>query len=270
MTDHNDTSQTPNANEVRDFYDEFLLSRMLSYRLHGNLRIEKATARALDYVKPTSAILDIGCGIGIASEQMALLATEGHVWACDIGGKNVWYASQTIALPNVEFRVIDVLHDIDAVKKWLPRPVNLITLFDVIEHLPLEEHLSLFQNLRGLMAEEASIVLTFPSAGYQRYLQKTNPKELQIVDEIVELPHLLSLADKVGLRLKHFSVEDIWMKNQYTHCVLSTSTEVVDIIPPPVPLLQRAVRRVKNGLDRRFLLPLRRRKYVDHVFRRYL
>jgi hypothetical protein len=43
---------------VRAFYDEFMVSRMLSYRRHGNARIEKAIERILPFVGRADHVLD--------------------------------------------------------------------------------------------------------------------------------------------------------------------------------------------------------------------
>jgi hypothetical protein len=70
----------------------------------------------------------------------------------------------------------------------------------------------------SVMSNDATVVLTFPSPQYQRYLRAENPRDLQIIDEVIELADLLALANDTGFTLRHFSLEDVWFKNQYVHC----------------------------------------------------
>jgi trans-aconitate 2-methyltransferase len=263
----NNRPVNPTSDTVRAFYDEFMVSRMLRYRLHGNARIEKAIERILPFVTRDSHVLEVGCGIGLVTEKIARKAGGGFVFACDISKQNVWYARQTVKESNVEFRELDVLHRFPELQAWLPRLLDLVVMVDVLEHLPPEERPPLFSNLRHLLTDEATMVLTFPSPQYLDYLRRNNPGELQVIDEVIELPALLALANETGFALRHFSLEDVWLKNQYVHAVLQTSTELG---PLPVPRLGRMAK-IRNGLSRsvkaRVLVPFRKRKYIKRVFR---
>jgi len=208
---------------VRAFYDAFRDSHMIRYLEEPNLRIEKAIARILAYVSKDSTVFEIGCGIGLVAERVAGANPKGLVFACDVSEKNVELARHRVKVPNVSFRVGDVLRGFDELRSWLSRPVDVVAMVDVIEHLPLEEHGGLFRNLRGVMSQDSTLILTYPSPHYQHYLQENRPDELQIIDEVVELGDVLNLAAENRLALKHFSLEDVWLKNQYAHCVLRTS-----------------------------------------------
>lgn len=45
--------------DVRAFYDEFLESRMVQYRLFGNRRIEQAARRIEPYIQHHHRVLDV-------------------------------------------------------------------------------------------------------------------------------------------------------------------------------------------------------------------
>ena len=255
------------AKEIQEFYDGFLRSQMLSYRLHRNARIERAAARILPYVARESRVLDIGCGIGILAERISARAKLGHVWACDISEKNVWYAEQTVRASNVTFFVSDVARDFDGVRRRLPGPVDVVTLVDVIEHLPPDLHAELFANLGSISSGNAVLVITYPSPAYQRFLRENHPDRLQIVDEIVELPDLIDAARAGGYEVRHFSLEDVWMRNQYVHCVLELGSRVAPIARQD-GWMGRLARLGSRIVDRSLRVPLRRRRYVDQVFGR--
>jgi trans-aconitate 2-methyltransferase len=215
--------RTAGSEAVREFYDEFSVSRMQRYLQKGNLRIERAIKRILPFVASDSTVLEIGCGIGLVTERLAQAVPAGAVWSYDISEKNIQQARERVHASNVNFRRGDILHDFDDVRAWIPVPVQLVVMVDVIEHLPLATHSALLHNLGTIMRTDGSVILTFPSPDYQRHLRETSPQKLQIIDEIVELEHVLSIATRNGFRIRHFSLEDVWLRNQYVHCVLARS-----------------------------------------------
>ncbi len=261
----------PNSDTVRRFYDEFSISRMLNYRLRKNRRIEKAIARILPLVADNSQILDLGCGIGLVTERMALKAKDGFVRACDISEQNIWYAQQTVKAANVEFRRLDVLVEFQELQKWISAPLDLVVLVDVLEHLPPQDHQPLFSNLRQILCDNGTMVLTYPSPQYQRHLRAENPAELQVIDEIIELEYLLTLAKNTGFGLRLFSLENMWLENQYVHCILQTSTELRPLTEATPNLMERIFRRLFRRpltvIENRILLPFRRHRYVTRVFK---
>ena len=234
----------PDSAAVRAFYNQFSAERSVNYTRNGNLRIDKAIARILPLVREDSQVLELGCGTGLVTEQIARVATQGFVSACDISDTAVALAHERCQTGNVQFRALDVLARFEDLNSWLPRPVDLVVMVDVFEHLPLSRHEKFFHNLAAIMSSPSTAVLTFPSADYQRYLREQRPEELQIIDEIIELPHLLEVATRNGFALKHFSLEDVWLPNQYAHCVLSRGaanavdqnslalSEIAGLIPP--------------------------------------
>ena len=213
----------PDADAVQAFYNDFADSRMLGYLEQSNPRIEKAIATVLPLVERDARVLDVGCGIGLATERIASAAPDGFVWACDISDRNIEIATQRSRARNVAFRVGDVMRGFAELQAWVGGPVQLVTLIDVVEHIPLEAHAELLHNLRGLMTSDATLCLTFPSPGYQRFLRRHRPGELQIVDELVEPWELGQRAREAGFHLKRLTLEDVWYTNQYVHCVLQTS-----------------------------------------------
>jgi 2-polyprenyl-3-methyl-5-hydroxy-6-metoxy-1,4-benzoquinol methylase len=252
------------AETSREFYDAFLESRMLGYRVGNNPRIRKAGQRVLQYVDPDSHVLELGCGIGIVTERVAKQAKRGHVLACDLGERNIWYAQQTISQANVEFLACDVLTEFATIRSRIVKPVDVVVLVDVIEHLPASSHGELFQHLRSVAAPNAVAVLTYPSPFYQRFLQQNKPAELQPIDEVIEPAVLVAHAEAAGFFLCHYSLESVWLTRQYVHCVFGRDLDCEGIVEPR-PL--RIAKRVSAYIDRT-RHPFRRRKYVDAVFGR--
>lgn len=256
-----------NSKDVKEFYDNFLESKMLDYRVRGNLRIERATERILDFVHPGSNVLDVGCGIGITAERIADEVENGHVWAFDISDRNIWYARETVNPPNVTFFVADVSQDRPRIREELTEAVDVVTLVDVIEHIPKDSHTDLFCFLNSIMSERSFIILTYPSPQYQRHLKESNPDELQIIDQVIELEELLESARLSGFSLKHYSLETIWMHNQYVHCVLQSDNSLSGHITSERKIFfQRFMWALKHRWNRYVRFPYLRWKYVDRVF----
>jgi trans-aconitate 2-methyltransferase len=261
---------SPAAADVQRFYDAFLKERMLLYRVDGNLRIHKAIERVLPLVTRASHVLEIGCGIGLVAEAIARKASAGKVVAIDISRENIWYARRTVRSPRVSFHRLDISHQFDELRALMRKPFDLLVLVDVIEHVPSHDRRALFEKMGELSAPDARLVLTYPSPQYQQYLARERPQELQIIDNVIELEELMSEASRGGFGLRHFSLEDVWMKNQYVHCVFQKDNAVrysalgnSRRLTNPKRAMSAFLRTVAKPVARRY----RRWKYVDRVFR---
>lgn len=255
------------TSEIKTFYDDFLESNMLGYRISGNPRIERATERVLDFVRPDSHVLDVGCGIGITAERVARQVEGGHVWAFDLSERNIWYARETVNESNLTFFVADVTEDERQIREQLTKPVDVVMLIDAIEHIPKEVHAELFDFFQSIMSDRAFLVLTYPSPQYQRHLKEHDPDELQIIDQVIELDEVLATARPAGFSLKRYSLETIWERNQYVHCVLQTDETLGEPRSETPGFLERIQNRLRATWEHRVAQPFRRWKYVDRVFR---
>ena len=260
----------PTVDQVRNFYDEFTRTRMVEYRIRGNARIDAAVNRIKPLLHPGFRVLDVGCGIGIVSERLARLVPEGTVLAVDLSPNNIWYAEQTTKAPNLKFSVLDVASEMESVREKIGGLADVVVLVDVIEHVPESDRLELFQKLRALSSRRSWLIMTYPSPQYQRYLQSTNPDELQIVDNVVELDVLIQETRRAGYHLKHYSLEDVWMANQYCHVVFQTDDSLERGSPATSPpgLIRTVGRHLLREVETRLLVPMRRRKYITSVFGR--
>jgi trans-aconitate 2-methyltransferase len=263
-----DDGMHPTPADIRSYYNSFLKSRMLAYRLYGNLRIESAARFFLDNISEDSTIVDIGCGIGIATETMAKKASRGRVIGVDISDENIWYASRTISVPNLRFHRLDIVNDAHHIKNLCDTPIDIFTLCDVIEHIPDADRQELFRTLSTLGSPDAKILLTIPSEWYQEYLRIENPGELQIVDNTITAKLLDSEAREAGFALTYFRLTDMWKKVQYAHCTLqrieSLNRSILQDVTyaKPSPLISFATKLANKIYFRRN----RKKKYVDDVF----
>ena len=249
------------TSETRAFYDAFFRSTMLQYRLRGNERLDRAASLILPHVSSVSRILDLGCGIGMTAERMARKARRGHVWATDISEKNIAYARRTVRPSNVSFFVADAVEDFEAVKRHVQEPLDLVTLVDVIEHVPEVVRPRFIQNVASLLRPGGRCILTYPNPANLNSIQEEQPEALQLVDNAVPLAALASEAEAAELTVTYFALASVWKTNDYVHCVLERNPQTLPL--PRTP--GRVARQAWAGLKRRILLPWRRRRYVKRV-----
>jgi trans-aconitate 2-methyltransferase len=255
------------VDEVKDFYDDFFSKKMLDYRINANIRINRAIDLILSYVRRESFVVEVGSGIGIVTEAIAKKATEGKVIAFELGERNVWYAKRTVAENNVQFVQADIFDPGLSFADIISEKVNLFVMVDVIEHLPADQLPRLFEIFASLAAENAHVVLTYPSPQYQNYLRTENPRELQIVDNTIELEPLLACAGRFGFCLKYFKMEDVWMANQYVHVVLQSGVTLRPLGDDVSNSIPKRIASLPYGICRRIARRYRQWKYVDRVFR---
>lgn len=258
----------PKTKDVRAFYDEFLRSQMIKYRVHGNPRLNAATDRVIPLLRPDDCVLDVGCGIGIVAERVAKNVPDGCVLGIDISPQNIWYAKKTTKAQNLFFVEANVVDEPNRVRQMLEMPADAVIMIDVIEHVPAQNRPSLLRDLRKLSSDSSLLILTYPSPKYQRYIKVNKPDELQVVDNIVELGDLIAEASDAGYNLRHYSLEDAWMSNQYCHVIFQTDDSLSRMSAPSKSknIFGRKMNKLKHKFEERILVPYRRWKYVDSVF----
>ncbi|MXU65949.1 class I SAM-dependent methyltransferase [Oceanomicrobium pacificus] len=249
---------------IESFYDDFLKSKMIGYRVDGNKRISLAIDFALRNIDANASVLDVGCGIGIATEQIAKKANPSKVLGVDIAPENIGYARKTARHPNLDFLCINAAENLDAVRDHFAEGIDVICMFDVIEHIKPQDRRDLFASLSRVSNPGARLIVTYPSPEYQLHIMENNPDELQIVDEVIYESDLISEAGDAGWRLTRFEYKSVWSSNQYIHAVLAKSRDFGDQKPSRSLTLKGAAERV----GRKILKPWLRYKYQIRPFRK--
>ena len=148
--------------KIVDYYDPLLATYLES---GINDRIYHLYKRLLSLgLKPDSNVLELGSGIGTLTFLLFKYIKDGKIEAVDISPKSIEFSKQKIKSPNVFFFADDIVTFKTSLKN-----IDFITLFDVIEHIPLDKYSELFQNLSFLSNENTKICINIPNPAYIEY-----------------------------------------------------------------------------------------------------
>ena len=201
-------------NEISDFYDEYVQRQL---KIGANERLISLYKRLLNGgLNADSKVLELGCGVGIFTKLLVKKVTSGIIEAVDLSEKSIAVAQQELKhKKNIHF-------DVDDVVKYQPKnsDFDMITLMDVIEHIPLGHHEELFGNLAKIATNKTNILINIPNPQYIGYARINHPESLQVIDQEVELFPLMQHLEKHGLELVYFEKYGIWEEEDYHFMVI--------------------------------------------------
>ncbi|MEZ5308588.1 MAG: class I SAM-dependent methyltransferase [Pyrinomonadaceae bacterium] len=167
-----------------------------------------------------SDVMELGCGIGIITSLLAKVVKEGRIRSMDISPKSVEIAKQNAPAENIVFEVGDVAE--------LPiedHRYDFVTLFDVLEHVPVKSHPALMKVIKEHLKPDGRLVINIPTARILRYLHEHTPEVLQIIDQPVETSEIVANAENAGLRMVAFEEYGIWREEETRFMVFEVNGE---------------------------------------------
>lgn len=195
------------------FYDHFIKNQVesgINDRIYGLYR------RLLKMgLHENSTVLEIGCGIGTLTYLLTRKVRTGRIEATDISPLSIAYLNKNLPRPNLFTFAGDILQLAPTAKSF-----DFILLFDVIEHIPLEDHAALFSRISQWMHYGSSLLINIPNPGYILYDQKNNPAALQEIDQPLYPEQLATVLNAAGLDIEQFETYSIWVKNDYQFMVV--------------------------------------------------
>lgn len=201
------------SKDVIGFYDEFVENQR---RIGVNERIQGLYKKLRKAgLKSNSKVLELGCGIGILTGLIARTVTTGTIEAVDISPASIAYAKAAVKRSNVAFHA----HDVVDYRPATTTP-DFVLLFDIIEHIPMELHATLFKHISSYCGPDTQVLIHIPSPGQVTYDQAHQPELLQVIDQALPLEHLVSVFGESSLELLHFETYGIWMKDDYQYFIL--------------------------------------------------
>jgi trans-aconitate 2-methyltransferase len=195
--------------EVKQFYDDFV-GHQLEYSFNERHLLLFRELRKLG-LSAKSTVLELGCGIGVMTSLIAKLANRGLIEAVDISRGSIGEAKKRIKLQqNVRF----VVADLKQYESGSPE-FDIITLLDVLEHIPQEDHACLFVKISNLMHRDSVFFISIPTPHSIVYEKLHFPENVQIIDQELSADLLISRAYQAGLELEFFRTIGIWAANDY-------------------------------------------------------
>ena len=210
------TASTPPIDTVRAYYDDFAQQLLVDY-VHGNSRIERAIELLLRWVPEDAGhVLDIGCGLGWSSHEVARNRPRATVLGLDLSDASIEMAQQLFNHENLRFGTTDVTSP-----AWAPEArYDVVALLDVYEHIPATSRDDFNAAVAAVLSENARIVFTLPSESHQAFLARENPDGLQPVDETITRTILDEFAHAAGGRVVLFEPVTVWNPGDYVHAVI--------------------------------------------------
>jgi trans-aconitate 2-methyltransferase len=195
--------------EVTRFYDEFVRHQLEVSFNHRHLLLFRELKQL--GLSSNSSVLELGCGIGVMTSIMAGVARNGFIEAVDISPESIAEAKKRIKKQEmIKFVVADLKHFESSRKDF-----DFITLMDVLEHIPEEDHDELFKKISGLMNDGSVLFINIPTPHLLAYDKLHFPGNVQIIDQELLADQLISRAYQAGLELDYFRTIGIWAANDY-------------------------------------------------------
>lgn len=209
-----------------DFYDNFTKKLILDYLLN-NLRMSAAIKMVLEWIPKTSnKVLDIGCGIGWSTHEIASHFVKMDVKGIDLSSNSIRVANTLFKTNNSDFEKIDVTTD--DFKAQNDSGFDAIVMIDVLEHIPLTERVSFIDTIGRLLSEKGRFIISCPTIQHQNYLKNYNKDGLQPVDEDITLIDIQNIAKQLGGDVVYFRNTSIGHTNDYFHAVIERDIKYVE------------------------------------------
>lgn len=184
----------PEKVEVKKFYDEFVKKQAkigISIRhriIHKNLKKLGLNA--------SSNVLEVGCGIGTVSELIIKSTPKGKFVGCDISEESIETARLRNPQPNAQFLVDDMSNFNSDIK------FDFIVFPDVLEHIPVDQHARLFENISKVCKPDAKVLINIPEPNSLHWIRANKPELLQIIDQSLSMQDLLNNTYGYGFEVQ--------------------------------------------------------------------
>lgn len=195
--------------EVKQFYDNFIVHQLeVSFNERHLLLFRELRKLGLSTY---SKVLELGCGIGVMTSLIAKQADLGFLEAVDISSVSVAEAKKRLKQQsNVHFVVADLKHFESSRTDF-----DIITLLDVLEHIPEEDHADLFVKISKLMHWKSVLFISIPTPDSIDFEKLHFPENVQIIDQELSADLLITRAYLADLELDFFRTIGIWATNDY-------------------------------------------------------
>lgn len=215
-----------NKENVVSFYDQFAEKQAKTGINSRHLSILNIVMEA--GLAPTHAVLEVGCGIGTVSHLLANQVKKGEVLAVDISpesiskAKEIWKGQK-----NLKFEVSD-MSDFNKSGKTF----DFFVFPDVLEHIPVDQHHRLFQNIQKHSHSDSVVIIHIPAPRYLSWMIENEPEKLQVIDQPLDSGDLIKSLTNAGFYLDKMETYSIFFKEKdYQYFLFRASKRLIQSTP---------------------------------------
>lgn len=186
-------------------YDERLITNMHFY-IYAAETILKSFGNA------PLQVLDVGCSFGYGVKVMSTLCPSIKFIGADINRNAIHIAKKNIKNKKVKLEVVDIT-DRGDVKKLISRygRNDVITCFEVFEHIPKNKSIIFLKNLNYLLKEDGILFISTPNKYVYDLYAYTE-------DHINEL----TFEEFTKVLSKYFKIKEIYGSREYNPILINT------------------------------------------------
>lgn len=155
-------------------------------------------------------VLEVGCGIGTVSSLLAGQLKEGEVLAVDISPESIEKARLLWKnQKNLKFEVSDMSD--------FHKPNQTFDFFvfpDVLEHIPVDQHLRLFQKIQEHSHQDSVIFIHIPAPRYLQWMIENEPEKLQVIDQPLDSGELIKNITASGFYLEKMETYPVFFQEK--------------------------------------------------------
>jgi trans-aconitate 2-methyltransferase len=240
-----------------DYYDDYA-DRQVRVGINARHRAIQRWLKKFGLV-PGMDVLEIGCGVGTQTELIAkTLKGSGSLVAIDLSPRSIDLARQRlVGQSHVQLLAADVL------ELELDRRFDVIVMPDVIEHIPLEEHIKLFAKVREWLRDTGWVLIHMPNPLYLEWCHRHRPDLLQLVDQPIYTETLVGNIHPNDLYVHYLNTYSVWVpEGDYQVVVLKPRDRSLEFrigqMKPPLPV--RLARVTRQAFRKAAASPRARRK----------
>ncbi|MCZ8133990.1 MAG: class I SAM-dependent methyltransferase [Algoriphagus sp.] len=239
--------QSEGKEKVVSFYDQFAEKQAKTGINSRHLSILDKVKKA--GLQANHRILEVGCGIGTVSHLLATQVPQGKVLAVDISPESIEKAKVLWKdQKNLGFEVSD-MSDFD--KKG--ETFDFFVFPDVLEHIPVDQHFRLFQNIQKHSHADSVIFIHIPAPRYLQWMIENEPEKLQVIDQPLDSGDLIKNITANGFYLEKMETYGLFFEEKdYQYFVFRSAKPLRSSTPKSKwdVLKERLRIRLKYGLTK--------------------
>ena len=212
---------------VVQYYDANAVAKVADF-VNSNARVEVA----YDFVKHffnqrlsrDAKVLEVGCGIGWVTWLLKRDYPTKTFVALDPSPESIAIANALFSQSDIDYRATFLSNDLFPGQRF-----DCVLFMDVYEHVAQDERPSLHHAVRELLSDDGIVLMTVPTPRHLAMLRGSHPKQIQPIDEEIDVSTLLSFAEDTGTQLIYYCEKDVWHQGDYAHAVFARNRSMIEI-----------------------------------------